>query len=1771
MPSVTDIFEGVASGDIAVADEVRPKSVTSVFSDIWYGDHTAKPEAGLSEEERQQIISTIEPHGFLEQTAENTSVGAIGRGLNRAYLESQGIPYEEVPNEPMGMGARIASQGISLIADPLTHGAGAIGGAAATELLGKKLIGETVKRGMIRGSIEGSTMMGTMTAIHDPLEQYARKGEVDLAETAKATGKSAILGASLGPLGKDAIGYASAPAEVAAFTVGGAAFEGRLPTTEDFITNAGLILGVKGVAKVRELAKKLRERGPEDDPKKIADEVLGEETTDKVLETLKPKDQSVGLSVGGQYTMTDAEAKSLGGLAKLADKEGDISRKEYSDATGIDIKKAGLTTQAERRAAAIAAKDKLGSAIEDDASGSFFHFSNKSGLTELDPSKFGSNPVTSKSEVQNAGADRSAAFGEGGEPEHFFGPGSKNEIPYVVVDDAGKPITGKDLYDFGVDPDGLLKKMSFRDAEAKIKEDGKYLGYWFSKHPNSSFNGQARFVQPVKVKELTPEAIATRSMAFVSGNTDTGLTDAEIQKRLDSPQMQKREEMLRKLALSVTPNVRVEKGSGHWADGAEDTFVVDLPGYRETDTADYIGSKAGRILAQKAVLTFHYGVKGGSDYVYEAELPENVTRSDAAAVLQAHGIDYKTITHDPDTGALKMRVVDFGGENSFDAFKTAGNQLGAKHATSRRGKARLIEAEGNDARTDQGAREASARVFADIESGYANKRVQRTGNTDNGLADAQGEEGQKAPTVGMAAAMGADGAPSADRAPAAPDEAVPATTAAAKAVSASGSTGVKGGRLAKFAEKLADRAISFRQYLGEKNREVSSAKAALDEAVVALDKYPDEKLRQFHADYETGNHSALPKPVLEIAKTITKMLRAYYKKAIEAWGGTVDEANLIDNFLARIYENKPTELEAARKLLGGQKNPLRGSGQHLKERTLDDVVKALEQHGLKLADHNFARLAIVKIESLVAAQKAGEMKQRDGVFVYGLGRAPDGYAATKGTLNMGPGGDPTYRVHGPGEVTVQEAYDLDQRAKLLGFLSGIGVNVKRTWNIRSRGGIEPWGHYDIDTDTVRTKFGGPNSVLMHETGHALNERYDLFSALGGDPSRPSKHNAVIGKEWTDLAKERLPKNPTPEQKKYVFHPDEKAAALVEAYLHAPELLRQKAPTLAKAFDDLIAKTPELHPLTEIKPGLKLGTDSTTRKAPGANILGYWAFPEKLAAAIDNYQSKGFGKNPLLRGTRMYNNVANSINLLGYAHLGGNALREFGNGLAASLAELSSGRVGEAGKKLVGAFIDPIRTPIKGAKLRAEYLRKTAFNGDPIAMRAAELANAQPLSDKWWHLSSTGRMAKDVRDMRFAETKNAKIVAAAKLGWHTPLAVLDAVMRPVRAYTELAKFGRFGEMVHQEIARRGGLAGGESELAEISKKAWDAVEARMGLVTYDNVNIPKALKDIGFVSLRAPGWSAGTLYWLGSSVRDIAEIRSRIEAGKPWMTERMAYLVGSLLATSIAGATAQYLWTGKPPEDITDLLYPRNGDTNPDGSESRTRFLTDIPDILSYAHHPIATVGHKLSPAIGNMYETFITNQNYYGDQIRNPNDSAYTQFMQVAADQLNKLLPFSVQSGRRNEAAGDSIVSSYLKPTVGILNAPMNVQRSPALQQAMDYVHQQMPSRTPEQVEASRKRHDLAQEEKQNPGTLLEAVKSGEITSTQRRNMMRNMKQAPLEIWSKFLSPHQAMDVWEKATPEERNGIKVMLVKKIRNALHEKPKSERDAIRQRAKSLGLIQ
>jgi hypothetical protein len=412
-------------------------------------------------------------------------------------------------------------------------------------------------------------------------------------------------------------------------------------------------------------------------------------------------------------------------------------------------------------------------------------------------------------------------------------------------------------------------------------------------------------------------------------------------------------------------------------------------------------------------------------------------------------------------------------------------------------------------------------------------------------------------------------------------------------------------------------------------------------------------------------------------------------------------------------------------------------------------------------------------------------------------------------------------------------------------------------------------------------------------------------------------------------------------------------------------------------------------------------------------------------------------------------------------------------------------------------------------------------------------------------------------------------------WRAPFAALEQVSKPLMEYVvPRQKLGVAADLMRKELDKMPKDATDDQMRATFGK-VWDSVDNRMGQMVYDNLFWNKTMKDLAMVSVRSVGWDLGTIRELGGGIKDSMTAFRRslgaegIEGGRALkadmnpaeaaeFTHRMAYMVALPVMTGILGATYQYLKTGKAPEEPRDYFFPKTGEKDPQGRDVRLSFPTYMKDVYHYGHDfpqgTAQTIAGKMHPLIGATWE-MLSNKDYFGRDIRNADDPIVKQMLDEAKFAGDQFLPMGVRNLQTSMAAGQT-KSEEAANFVGVTRAPAWIGETDAEQLAGKLAGDKFKGTgTPDSALVAKKqkiqsalRNGSDEEKTAARQELADMEEKGEITRTQRRNLIKGTDHTYLENAISHLDAKEAMRVLDKADDAERADISAAVKLKILRA-----------------------
>lgn len=958
----------------------------------------------------------------------------------------------------------------------------------------------------------------------------------------------------------------------------------------------------------------------------------------------------------------------------------------------------------------------------------------------------------------------------------------------------------------------------------------------------------------------------------------------------------------------------------------------------------------------------------------------------------------------------------------------------------------------------------------------------------------------------------------------------------------------------------------LREQLGIVARANDKTEQALAQAKKFFDKATKESITETYTKAERGEKQDSPE-LQKIYDTLQGLLKEEADNVRALGTGKLEQA--IENYLPHVWESPKKAASILGQIFG--RRPFEGPKSFLKKRSINDFAEGIEA-GLTPVSWNPVDLTMLKLREMrkyVMAQRTKEALKEQGLrkFVKVGQKVPDGWKKIN---------DNAEDVYKSPMIAIQEAFDEHVMTKLNEVAKNLGIDLERKVTQRGRelgssqrGPAAEQDPADLITGKaqpgkIKTKFASPESVLAHEIGHQIDEMFGLKQQFLSDRNnliidklieKTKKNESMsdverkdaidklkfekkLNKEFQQLADLRFEgKEVDKGFKQYVRKGSEKMAVMLEAYIHAPEKFKEAAPNVFKSFDYMLKTTPELAPLTQIKPSLVLGTAEGEVYAGGNVISGHYYTQPDAARIIDNHLSPGLvGKSYMYDLYRGAGNTLNQFQLgLSAFHLGFTSMDATISKFALGINKLSTGNFAGAIKEFGAAPFAPVTNIMQGRELlQAWYGKDKGELTNTIADMMAS-AGGRAKMDKFYATGAKESMQKAL--------KEGKILTGAM---KVPFYIVEQVARPIMEYiVPRQKMGVFMDMMKMEMERNPNIS--HEQLRGIAQKAWDSVDNRMGQLVYDNLFWNRTVKDLGMASVRSLGWNLGTIREVGGGVKDvIGNVNDVIHGRGTKVSYRTAYVMALPIVTGLYGAIYQYLHTGQGPQELKDYFFPKNGAIDNKGQEARISFPTYMKDLYHYRTNPVQTVVNKFSP-VNNIVLEMLANKDFYGTEIRNMDDPIMQQVLDEAKFIGTQFLPFGFRNQKRDTRTS---LGSKIEPFIGLTPAPYDVNMTKAERVASEINREKGKfTRSKEQAQHAQDKAKLRSEFMASKDTapLTEAVSKKVITSREKQQIIKESKMSRLERATQHLSFEEVQHVYKAATEEEKPELQKIIERKRRN------------------------
>jgi hypothetical protein len=412
----------------------------------------------------------------------------------------------------------------------------------------------------------------------------------------------------------------------------------------------------------------------------------------------------------------------------------------------------------------------------------------------------------------------------------------------------------------------------------------------------------------------------------------------------------------------------------------------------------------------------------------------------------------------------------------------------------------------------------------------------------------------------------------------------------------------------------------------------------------------------------------------------------------------------------------------------------------------------------------------------------------------------------------------------------------------------------------------------------------------------------------------------------------------------------------------------------------------------------------------------------------------------------------------------------------------------------------------------------------------------------------------------------------------PAAAMRRMMDPLfDNYIPRLKLGMFlKDMSLQLQDRAGDMISGKISRDELARQTVDRIENTYGEMNFDNLFWNKTFKTSMQMLYRSVTWRLGTLRLLGDAIKGQgANILEGVRTQSiPRLDPNFGYLVGETLAVGAMSAVIMKLLAGKNPQNITDLLHPRTGDTDSRGKPVRVNvpayMSRDIPSILSSPTGVLKYATGGTSPLVQRAFESW-NNKDFAGRWVANPNDPEYKQF----AAKIYHLMPDMMIKNTMDRLDSEGASKDRkLLAIAGFSPAAKSLDMSPAELLAQEKMIATLPQggRDPQSVAKTQALNQVVaalRNKRGDTGELFRGfVKSGTLTADDVSKITDRMTTPFLTSMLKNnqVKIQDVISVYQVATPQEKTELRPLLINKI-DELLKMPPQQRGPVVQRLREI----
>lgn len=403
-------------------------------------------------------------------------------------------------------------------------------------------------------------------------------------------------------------------------------------------------------------------------------------------------------------------------------------------------------------------------------------------------------------------------------------------------------------------------------------------------------------------------------------------------------------------------------------------------------------------------------------------------------------------------------------------------------------------------------------------------------------------------------------------------------------------------------------------------------------------------------------------------------------------------------------------------------------------------------------------------------------------------------------------------------------------------------------------------------------------------------------------------------------------------------------------------------------------------------------------------------------------------------------------------------------------------------------------------------------------------------------------------------------------WHAPWALLQGLQKPIfENWIPSLKISSYLKDA-AEWQKRNPIASG-SERIQALRKLSKSIDNRYGEMAYNTLFWKRYLKDIAVADTLSLGWNLGFIREYGGGLLDAGQAMrggSLVKAAKSGLLDRPLFVALYTSQALAYGGLMTWAMTGASPQGLIDYVYPKTGQKNPDGSDSRVQTMFYTREFGGLYKHAQAegwaegvseTVWNKGS-GLMSLASEGIKGVNEWGDQIRDPNAPAYKQIEQTLAQALKELEPMSLSAVKGPLGMNQETALS----TAGFTPAGKYITESPTRARIdATYNKTYAPRETPfDKAEYSSETRDLRKywdtDQMDKFDSTLDSIQDKyQLTGVERRKLLRGIQKGEDPSMKKFgeFSEGDQKALLDRMSGDEREEYLRHAKKKLRRSYEE--------------------